>query len=100
MGRVHNDVVKDANDEYYQMMHVQWWVPFKKGACNDAKLFWDCWEGKWKCNLVMQWVDIDTIAFSFPTKKNTTMNTITTIRDVHVSWAKTNVDMVNEVNYM
>jgi hypothetical protein len=65
MGRVHNDVVKDVNDEHYQMVHVQWWVPFKKKTCADVKLSRDFWEGKWKCSLVMQWVDIDSIAFSF-----------------------------------
>jgi hypothetical protein len=87
MGRVHTDVVKDVNDEHYRMVHVQWWVPFKKEACNDAKLYRGCWEGKWKCNLSnpMQWVDIDSTAFSFPTRKNTTMNNIITISDVHVS---------------
>ncbi len=86
MGKVHIDVVKDVNDEYYRMVHVQWWVPFKKETCNDAKLYRGCWEGKWKCNLSnpMQWVDIDSIAFSFPTGKNTTMNNIITISDVHV----------------
>jgi len=39
MGRTHSDVVKDANDEHYQMVHVQWWVPFKKRARNNAKLY-------------------------------------------------------------
>ncbi len=33
----------------------------------------------------MQWVDIDSIAFSFPAKKNITMNNIITISDVHAS---------------
>jgi hypothetical protein len=69
------------------MVHVQWWVPFKKGAHNDVDLYCDSWEGKWKCNLAnpMQWVDIDSIAFSFPAKKNITMNNIITISDVHAS---------------
>jgi len=48
----------------------------------------------------MQWVDIDFIAFLFLVRKNTTMNIIITIRFVHVSQAKTNIDVVNEVNYM
>ncbi len=80
-------MVKDANDEHYQMVHVQWWVPFKKGTCNDAKLYQDCWEQKWKCNLAnpLHWVDIDSISFSFPDRKNTTMNNIITISDAHVS---------------
>ncbi len=34
----------------------------------------------------MQWVDIDYIAFSFHAKKNTTMDNIITISDVHASW--------------
>jgi hypothetical protein len=32
MGRTHSDVMKDGNNEHYLMMHVQWWVPFKKRA--------------------------------------------------------------------
>jgi hypothetical protein len=39
MGIVHSDVVNDANDEHYRMVHVQWWVPFKKGARNNAKFY-------------------------------------------------------------
>jgi hypothetical protein len=77
-------------------------VLFKKGACNDVELYQDCWEVKWKCNLVdpMQWVNIDFIMFSFPTRKNTTMNNIIMINDVHASWARSNIDVANEVNYM
>jgi hypothetical protein len=48
----------------------------------------------------MQWVDIDFIAFSFLVRKNSTMNIIITIRFVHVSQARANIDVVNEVNYM
>jgi hypothetical protein len=48
----------------------------------------------------MQWVDIDFIAFSFLARKNTTMNIIITKRVVHVSQARANIDVVNEVNYM
>ncbi len=102
MGKTHSDVVKDGNDEHYQMMHVQWWVPFKKGTCNDVELYQNCWEGKWKCKLVnpMQWVDIDYVVFSFPTRKNTTMNNVITISDVHASRATTNINVANDVNYM
>jgi hypothetical protein len=39
MGRTHSDVVNNANDEHYRMVHVQWWLPFKKGAHNDAYLY-------------------------------------------------------------
>jgi len=46
MGKVHSDVCKDANDEHYQMVHVQWRVPFKKETHNDAELYRGCYEGK------------------------------------------------------
>jgi hypothetical protein len=46
MGKAHSDVCKDANDEHYQMVHVQWWVPFKKETHNDAELYRGCYEGK------------------------------------------------------
>jgi hypothetical protein len=45
----------------------------------------------------MQWVDIDSIAFSFLVRKNTTMNNTITISDVHGSQAKTNIDVANVV---
>jgi len=32
MGRAHNDFFKDGNDNHYRMVHVQWWVPGKKGT--------------------------------------------------------------------
>jgi hypothetical protein len=87
MERMHSDVIKDANDEHYQMVHVQWQVPFKKRTCNNAKLYRGCWEGKWKCYLTdpMQWVDIDSIMFSFLVRKSTTMDNMITISDVHDS---------------
>ncbi len=77
-------------------------MPFKKGTHNNAKLYQGCWEGKWKCNLVdpRQWVEIDSITFSFPVRKYTTMNNIITISDVHVSQTRANIDVANEVNYM
>ncbi len=59
----------------------------KKGTHNDAQLYQSYLEGKWRCNLSdpMQWVDSDSIAFSFHARKNTTMNNIITINDVHVN---------------
>ncbi len=48
----------------------------------------------------MQWVDIDFVAFSFLARKNTTLNNIITISDVHDNQIKTNIDVANEVNYM
>ncbi len=38
--------------------------------------------------------------FSFLAMKNTTMNNIITINDVHVSRARANIDVANETNYM
>jgi hypothetical protein len=100
MGRAHHDVLKDGNDNHYRMVHVQWWAPCKKGACNNLDLYQDCWQGRWKCNLVdpMQWVDIDSIAFLFCARKNTMVNNTITISYVHVTWAKVKIDVANEVN--
>jgi hypothetical protein len=39
MGISHGDVVKDGNDEHCRMVHVQWKVPYKKGPCNNLKLY-------------------------------------------------------------
>ncbi len=102
MGRAHNDVLKDGNDNHYRMVHVQWWTPCKKGACNNLDLYQDCWQGRWNQNLVdpMQWVDIDSIAFLFCARKNTMVNNTITISDVHVTWAKVNIDVANEVNHI
>ncbi len=74
-------------------------MPFKKGAHNDVEFYQNCRQGWWKCNLVdlMQLVDIDSISFSFLVRKNTTMNNTITISDVHGSWAKTNIDVVNVI---
>ncbi len=47
MAKVYTGVVKDVNDEHYRMVHVYWWVPFKKKTHNDAELYKGCWEGKW-----------------------------------------------------
>jgi hypothetical protein len=35
------------------MVKVQWWVPMKKGSNLDEwHLYKDCYNNKWKCNLV------------------------------------------------
>ncbi len=101
-GGMHSHVVKDVNNKHYKMVHVQWWVNLKKGAHNDAKLYKDLWQGRWKCNSIdpMQWVDIDFITFSFHVRKNTNTNNTTTISDVYDNWFKTNIDVVNEVNHI
>jgi len=74
-------------------------LPFKKGAHNDVDFYQNYWQGRWKYNRVnlMQWVDIDSIAFSFLVRKNTTMNNTITISDVHGSQVKINIDVVNVV---
>jgi hypothetical protein len=74
MGRAKGDVIKDEKNEYFKMVKVLWWVPVKKGSNLDEQhLYENCWNGKWKCNLLdpKQWLDISTILFSFPTWKNT-----------------------------
>jgi hypothetical protein len=48
----------------------------------------------------MQWVNIDSIVFSFLARKNTTMNNILMINDVHANRARSNIDVANEINYM
>jgi hypothetical protein len=48
----------------------------------------------------MQWVYIDYIVFSFPAGKNTAMDNIIMICDLHVSQSKANIDMGNEINHM
>jgi len=68
MGRVEGDIIKDEKNEYFKMVKVQWWVLVKKGSNLDEKhLYEDCWNGKWKCNLIDlgQFLDILTIIFFF-----------------------------------
>jgi hypothetical protein len=48
----------------------------------------------------MQWVDIDYIVFSFLPRKNTAMDNIITICDLHVNQIRANIDMGNEINQM
>jgi len=48
----------------------------------------------------MQWVDIDSIIFSFHARENTTMDNIIMINDLHASQARTNIDVPNEINHM
>jgi hypothetical protein len=35
MGRAEGDVVKDANNDYFKMVRLQWWVLMKKGLNLD-----------------------------------------------------------------
>jgi hypothetical protein len=87
LGWTNSDVVKDKGNEHYRMVHVQWWVMLKKSAMINVKLYWNCWRGKWKCNLndPMQWLNIKSIAFSFHSRKNIIINNTITISDVHAS---------------
>jgi hypothetical protein len=83
------------------MVHVQWWVSLKKGAVSDVELYSNYWQGKWKCNLndLMQWLNINSIAFSFPSRKNITINNTITINDVHASRARANIEEANAHNH-
>jgi hypothetical protein len=36
-GRVENEVVKDEQPRNFRHLHIQWWMPMKKGATNDRK---------------------------------------------------------------
>jgi hypothetical protein len=68
MGRAEGDVIKDENSEYFKMVKVQWWVFVNKGSDLDEQHpYEDCWNGKWKCNLIdlEQWFDISAILLSF-----------------------------------
>jgi len=39
MGRLENEVVKDEQSNDFRHVHIQWWVPMKKGARNDRELY-------------------------------------------------------------
>ncbi len=47
----------------------------------------------------MQWLNIDSIAFSFPLRKNITVNNIITISDVHATQVKANIEEANALNH-
>jgi hypothetical protein len=53
MGKTQCDVVTNEQNENFKMVKVQWWVLMKKGSNLDEQhLYEDCWNGKWKCNLI------------------------------------------------
>jgi hypothetical protein len=98
MGKIEGDVIKDEKSEHFKMVKVQWWVFVKKGSNLDEQhLYEDCWNGKWKCNLVdlEKWLDISSIFFFFPTQKNTTNKSQISIPTTYASRAKVNFDVVN-----
>jgi hypothetical protein len=68
MERTEGDVINDEHIEYFKIVRVQWWDPVKKRSNLDEQNFYEnCWNGKWKCNLVdpEQWLDISIILFFF-----------------------------------
>jgi hypothetical protein len=70
----------------------------KKGSNLDEQhLYEDCWNGKWKCNLLDlgQLFDILTILFFFPTWKNTTNKSQINLLATYVIRVKVNLDVVN-----
>jgi hypothetical protein len=97
-GRVESEVVKVEQPKNFRHLHIQWWMPMKKGTKNDRKLYQDYWVNKWKCNLVdpKQWVDISSILFSFLAKNNVTINSIIMNGGNPTTKAKQNLDVVNE----
>ncbi len=69
LARIQSDVVKDDQNEFFKMVRVQWWVLVKKGSKSDEqRLYKNCWNDKWKCNLAnpKYWFNIVAIIFSFP----------------------------------
>jgi hypothetical protein len=71
---------------------------YEKGSNLDEQhLYEDCWNGKWKCNLVdlEQWLDISAFNFSFLAWKNTTNKSQINILAIYAIRAKHNFDVTN-----
>jgi hypothetical protein len=99
LGRTHSDVVKDDQNEFFKMVRV--WVLVKKGSnSNEQHLYEDCWNGKWKCNLVdpEQWFKIALVLLSFLSRKNMTKKNQITIPKSCSFQAKVNMEVVNASN--
>jgi hypothetical protein len=80
------------------MVRVEWWVLLKKGSNLDERhLYEDCWNGKWKCNLVYlrQWLDISTILLYLLVWKNTRNKSQINILVIYAGRAKVNFDVTN-----
>jgi hypothetical protein len=60
-------------------------------------LYENCWNGKWKCNLLdlKQWLHISGIIFSIPARKNATNKSQINIFATYASRAKFNFNDVN-----
>jgi hypothetical protein len=64
---------------------------------DEQHLYENCWNGKWKCNLVnaKQWLNISTILFSFLAWKNTINKSQINIPTTYVCKTKVNLDVAN-----
>jgi hypothetical protein len=81
MIRTQSDVVKDGQNENFKMVKVQWWVLInKRSNLNEQHLYEDCWNGKWKCNLIdpKSWLDIS--------KKNSCSEKLNKQKSNYYSW--------------
>jgi hypothetical protein len=69
----------------------------KRSNLDEQHLYEDCWNGKWKCNLINleQWLDISTILFSFLVRKNTTNKSQISNHATYAGRAKVNLDATN-----
>ncbi len=75
-----------------------WWVPMKKASNLDEQhLYEDCWNGKWKCNLIdlEWWLKILVVLSSFPTWKNTTNKSQINIPQSFAFWIRVNLEATN-----
>jgi hypothetical protein len=88
--------MRDVKNEHYRKVLVQW-VLVKRGVKNQKTLYKDCWVAKWKCNLEdpKYWLDINSMAFSYPFKNNITNISIMTISPSHHAKAQDNFEKAN-----
>jgi hypothetical protein len=85
-----------------KMNSSKWWrcnggSQWRRSNSDEQCLYKDYWNGKCKCNLVdpKQWLEIATILFSFPSRKNLTNKSQITILDNCSSRMKMNMEVVN-----
>jgi len=98
MGKVEGNVIKDEKNEYIKLVKVQWWVLVNKGSILDEQhLYENCYNGKWKCNLIdpKQWLNISAILLSFLVQKNTTNKSQINIHAIYVGRVKVNFNVAN-----
>jgi len=67
---------------------------------DDRHLYEDCWNGKWKCNLVdlEQWLKIVVVFFYFLSQKNMTNKSQITIPNNYSFQVKVNLEATNASN--